>query len=521
MAFCIHCGKQLMDGARFCAFCGQSTNGNVAMQGNSAGSIVRPPVTVAPAVETSKSKFDVNKIIAHLHDDLGLDAEMTADGGVRVKSRVKNNGESLLDKALEVIITPEGHKLKGIRLPEGVTEIGSNAFWGAWNMEYIELPSTLQRIGRNAFYTCSLQEIHFPDSVTTIETGAFQGTRLSKVCLPANLKTLEGSVFSSCEKLTEVIFPSGLTEIGPCAFSECRTLQKVKIPQSVQRIGSAAFQGCKFLLDITIPAGVTKIERYTFDGCPNLIRVIFQPGIEIESDAFRGCKRIDANGRPKPYEDKVTPAKLPSTFDADKVIAHLRDYLGMDAEKAEDGGVRVTKRRYNEKVDMYELNLAVTPMTTPSGYKVKGITLPEGVTEIADQAFYMAWGLEYIELPSTLRKIGEEAFDDTGLVEIVIPEGVTEIGEAAFHDCNDLKKAVVKCPMQVMPAALFMACEELEEVVLPANLEEIESEAFEQCFKLKKLNLPSRLKNVAGGAFYECPEEVICQVKVAFPAYRE
>lgn len=65
MAFCIHCGKQLMDGARFCAFCGQSTNGNIAMQGNSAGSIVRPPVTAATAVEMSKSKFVVNKIIAH------------------------------------------------------------------------------------------------------------------------------------------------------------------------------------------------------------------------------------------------------------------------------------------------------------------------------------------------------------------------------------------------------------------------------------------------------------------------
>lgn len=206
---------------------------------------------------------------------------------------------------------------------------------------------------------------------------------------------------------------------------------------------------------------------------------------------------------------------------ADKIIAHLRDHLGMDAEMAEDGGVRVTKQRYNKDIGMFELHFATTQMTTPSGYKAKGIVLPEGVTEIADEAFYMAWGLEYVELPSTLRKIGEDAFDDTDLVEVVIPEGVTEVGAGLFHDCTSMKKATIKCPMRVMPAALFMACEALEEVILPANLEEIESEAFEQCSKLKKLHLPTRLKAVGRGAFYECPVAIIRQVKAAFPAYKD
>ena len=393
MAFCIHCGKQLVEGARFCAFCGQSTNGNIALQGSAAGSVVPAPVKVQ--IVENKPVGEREKIIAHLRDRLGLEAEKTDDGGVRVVRRLKQDGKYELDQALEVIVTPEGRKLKGIRVPEGVTEIGDRAFFGAWGLQYIELPVTLRKIGRSAFAMCPLEEIHFPRSLTHIADSAFSVTGLRTVRLPDHLQKLSASVFSSCEKLTEVVLPSGLTEIGDLAFSDCRKLQKVQIPKGVQRIGSSAFQGCKALQEIALPAGVKRIEQYTFDNCVSLCQVTYQPGAEIDKTAFRGCKKVDAKGNPTGYQKKVPPAKLSPDFDADKVIAYLRDYLGMDSEKAEDGGVRVTQRRYAKDIDMWELNLMLKPMITPSGCKAKGIILPEGVTEIADEAFYMAWGLEY------------------------------------------------------------------------------------------------------------------------------
>ena len=344
MAFCIHCGKPLVEGARFCAFCGQSTNGNIALQGSATGCAVPAPVK---AKETeNKPVGEAEKIVSHLRNRLGLEAEKTADGGVRVVNRLKQDGKYLLDQALTVIDTPEGRKLKGIRLPEGVTEIGDRAFYGAWDLHYIELPSTLRKIGRSAFSMCTLEEIHFPESVTHIADSALSLTELQTVRLPENLKKLSNSAFSGCKTLTEVIMPAGLTEIGDLAFSDCRKLQKVKIPKGVQRIGSSAFCDCKALQEINLPAGVKRIERYTFDNCVNLCRVTYQPGIVIEKDAFRGCKKVDTMGKPNGYQKKVAPAKLPPDFDADKVIAYLWDYLGMDSEKAEDGGVRVTQRRY-------------------------------------------------------------------------------------------------------------------------------------------------------------------------------
>ncbi len=68
------------------------------------------------------------------------------------------------------------------------------------------------------------------------------------------------------------------------------------------------------------------------------------------------------------------------------------------------------------------------------------IKIPEGVTEIAGDAFCGCYSLTSVSLPNTLKQIGTFAFSETSLSgnenkELVIPEGVTEIGQGAFK-CN-------------------------------------------------------------------------------------
>lgn len=209
---------------------------------------------------------------------------------------------------------------------------------------------------------------------------------------------------------------------------------------------------------------------------------------------------------------KEITASRPSA-EAERIIAYVRDYLCLAAEPAEDGGVRITGM-------LDDGDPAVQPMMTPSGFAADGLILPEGVTEIGERAFYGCCELDYIELPASLRKIGQEAFDSSHLLEVVIPEGVREIGSSVFHDCFYLRKATVACPIRVLTDGLFMACDELEEVILPSTLEEIEEEAFEQCPKLRHLTLPARLTKVAPYAFLECHPDIIRQVRQAYPAYK-
>ncbi len=67
-------------------------------------------------------------------------------------------------------------EITSVVIDEGVTSIGSEAFYECWNLEYAELPSTMERIGIRAFYACgSLTQIYFPESMAVVEEFAFAG----------------------------------------------------------------------------------------------------------------------------------------------------------------------------------------------------------------------------------------------------------------------------------------------------------------------------------------------------------
>ena len=59
-------------------------------------------------------------------------------------------------------------------IPNSVTTIGEEAFWGCKFLVNINIPNSVTTIGRGAFKYCnSLTNINIPNSVTTIEDGAF------------------------------------------------------------------------------------------------------------------------------------------------------------------------------------------------------------------------------------------------------------------------------------------------------------------------------------------------------------
>ena len=64
-------------------------------------------------------------------------------------------------------------------------------------------------------------------------------------------------------------------------------------------------------------------------------------------------------------------------------------------------------------------------------YKGHGgdVTLPEGITEIGEDAFYGRTMLTSVAIPEGVTKIGAEAFEGcTSLTSVTVPKSVTEIG---------------------------------------------------------------------------------------------
>lgn len=161
----------------------------------------------------------------------------------------------------------------------------------------------------------------------------------------------------------------------------------------------------------------------------------------------------------------------------------------------------------------YYNNLPVTEIArsaffngfTESG--LKGVIISENVQKIGNNAFAFCQNLTSVELPSTLREIGKDAFAYTAITEInlpenlvtigskafnssaltsvVIPDSVESLGEYAFMNCTSLKSAVTGNGLKVIKTQTFARCTALKTVVIGENVEEIEKAAFDGCTALE------------------------------------
>ena len=96
-----------------------------------------------------------------------------------------------------------------------LNKAGTKVIMASKNATTYNIPNTVTEIGKNAFYGCSkITSITIPDSVTTIGAGAFE----------------------SCGSLTEITIPQNVTSIGSDAFVYCGKLMAINIKGEEGRI---------------------------------------------------------------------------------------------------------------------------------------------------------------------------------------------------------------------------------------------------------------------------------------------
>ncbi len=107
-------------------------------------------------------------------------------------------------------------------------------------------------IGSWAFYFCNkTTSITIPDSVTSIGNDAFNNCNdLISVNISNSLTSIESGVFYGCGNLTSITIPDGVTSIGDKAFYNCNSLTSINIPRGVTIIGKYAFKDCSSLTDV-------------------------------------------------------------------------------------------------------------------------------------------------------------------------------------------------------------------------------------------------------------------------------
>lgn len=133
------------------------------------------------------------------------------------------------------------------------------------------------------------------------------------------------------------------------------------------------------------------------------------------------------------------------------------------------------------------------------------VTMKEGLETIEACAFFCNNSLKEIYIPDTVTKIGQQAFDGcTSAKTVHISKNLKELPELMFNKCTSLESAEIPDGVKVLPYGTFYGCKGLSNVKLPAKLETIEATAFIGCIKLKEIEIPSTVKEIGRAAFKNC-----------------
>ena len=139
---------------------------------------------------------------------------------------------------------------------------------------------------------------------------------------------------------------------------------------------------------------------------------------------------------------------------------------------------------------------------------LQSLTLPEGIEYIGSNAFNNS-GLEEIVLLETLVEIDRLAFSKTRLTEIVIPGSVELLRASAFEGKSNggspLEKVVFEGnKIRELELRTFSYCDRLKEIALPEGLESIGYNAFDGCSALERIDIPASVTYVGEAAFVYC-----------------
>ncbi len=164
------------------------------------------------------------------------------------------------------------------------------------------------------------------------------------------------------------------------------------------------------------------------------------------------------------------------------------------------GHVKIPKTvTYNSK--MYRVT-EIGQQAFKSCKKLISVEIPESVTKIGNGAFDYS-GLSSVNIPNSVTIIENNAFSSTQLTSIRIPGNATQ-WERAFAGCSKLTTVIIESGIKKIEKGAFANCTGLTSVSIPNSVTVISESAFSSCTALTSIDIPNSVTEISSTAFSGC-----------------
>ena len=362
-------------------------------------------------------------------------------------------------------------KLKEIRIPNSVKEIGTEAFAKCNSLETVAIPRDVDVIAHNAFESCiSLCLVEFKNSKgkIQIQSEAFKGcSNLEFLKNSKRISSIGKSAFENCTKIKNISLGESLTYIHDSAFKGCVSLEAIDLSNTnLKKINKAVFEHCVNLFKIALPDSLSHIEARSFYRCEKLANIILPQFIKrIGELAFYGCYSLNC-----------------SSFGTN--LGRVKEFCAFYVNGIDNDFIKFVASYYDEK----------------------DVNLPLNIYKLGDRAFLNNQNLEHIRFHNGIKGLGKEVFSGCVNLKKVTGSfaGVNKIGVGAFKHCKRLESLPTDVAITEIAEYSFGYCISLRELRINSQIQKIGKSAFTQCISLQKLFFKGKCNCISAGAFLGC-----------------
>ena len=434
-------------------------------------------------------------------------ADAGAAGRVNAAAPLHANADGFTIDADGVLVSYTG-TATDVRIPDGVTEIATNAFNGA-----------------------SLTSVWIPASVRAIDDYVFSGQPLTQVTFqdddahPSQLETIGDRAFARTA-IEHITLPRSLTMAGLETFSDMAKLRSVHVgPNVVARGLFAAFARTPLLESIEVDA--TNPNYQSLDGVlytKGLTHLATYPEAKNAGGAYavaEGTSTIDEGAF---SSAQITSLTLPSSLRSVSKGAFVGSQV--TSLTLPDGFESMDDMAFWYMPKLERVDLGGATMLPDSAFRYDKVLAEVNfrpdlnrLTDVGDYAFDTT-ALTAVTLPDSVVSIGKGAFsNDTALTSVHLGSGVASIGESAFVGANALASLSV-APANSMytvedgvlyskgdagrTLVLYMPTNGATEFTVPDGTVAIADYAFSKNTSLRRVVLPEGLTAIEFGAFDGC-----------------